>query len=59
MKPAIVIKRQKNGTINNEDRLDLCRLLIKFGYSASITKVAGKSEYVVLAYEPTEDYKGG
>ncbi len=52
----IVIKKQKTGSLNNEDRLDLCRLLAKAGYIVGNVKLKGTSEYVVIATEPTEEF---
>lgn len=52
MKESLVIAKQKGGSSNVEDRLDLAKILIKMGYPVAIEKrktVTGY-EYAVVAY---------
>ena len=54
IKESICIKKMPNGSLNSEDRLDLCRLLAKAGYTVAVEKrkIPGKrtTEYVVVGY---------
>lgn len=51
-KEAIVIERQRNARWNDEDRLELCRLLVKAGYTVAIERrqVGTGKEAVVVGY---------
>jgi hypothetical protein len=49
----------ESGKLNEEDRLDLCRVLAKAGYIVAIERRKYKSqyEYVVVGYERKETNK--
>ena len=53
MKESHVIVKQKGGSSNVEDRLDLAKILIKMGYTVAIEKrkTATGHEYAVVAYK--------
>lgn len=52
MKESLAIVKQKGGSVNAEDRLDLARILIKMGYTVAIEKrkTGTGYEYAVVAY---------